>query len=302
MMSQSPQDGPEQQCVQAISSLAIDEQEVLATATAPETGEHEAPTRRPKDAPVGFLTLPAELRLRIYEDVLVSRFAGTALKYGGKRTEGTKQVLVHLMDSSQCKNMGAGLLRTCRQVHLEANQIVYAQNTFHIREAEDGLRFLDKIGPRNSAYIVGITIWVSYLAGCRAWLQLLQRLATSATGLRRLTIGWGARTDCAIPSQRGAMERGLGDNLDFVRTLAQIQGLDELVIQGYYAKPWPAYLEKAMGVKVQTEDGYVTGTPMFGADISAQARERQEIYQQELYAIEQNNVREYQRGTEDLVP
>ncbi|KAH7078855.1 hypothetical protein BKA63DRAFT_507254 [Paraphoma chrysanthemicola] len=301
-MSQSPQDSLEQQYVQAISSLAIDELEVLATATAPETGQHEAPTRRPKDAPVGFLTLPAELRLRIYEDVLVSRFAGTALKYGGKRTEGNKQVLVHLMGSSQCKNMGAGLLRTCRQIHLEANQIVYAQNTFHIREAEDGLRFLDKIGPRNTACITSVTIWVSYLAGCRAWLQLLQRLATSATGLRRLTIGWGARTDCAIPSQRGAMERGLGDNLDFVRTLAQIQALEELVIQGYYAKPWPTFLEKAMGVKVQTEDGYVTGTAMFGDDMSAQARERQEVYLQELYAIEQNNVRDYQRGTEDLAP
>lgn len=40
--------------------------------------------------------------------------------------------------------------------------------------------------------------------------------------------------------ERGAKERGLGDNLDFVRLLGNIQGLEKLVIEGYYAKNWPA--------------------------------------------------------------
>ena len=36
--------------------------------------------------------------------------------------------------------------------------------------------------------------------------------------------------------ERGAKERGLGDDLDFVRLLGNIQGLEKLVIEGYYAK------------------------------------------------------------------
>lgn len=44
--------------------------------------------------------------------------------------------------------------------------------------------------------------------------------------------------DCEFPWQlrRGARERGLGDNLDVVRVLGKIQGLEKLVIKGYYAK------------------------------------------------------------------
>jgi hypothetical protein len=310
-MNLSSQIGPELDFVRAISSLAIDERESLATADAPEGVEvvhpngcdHDYETGRTSaKSSVGFLTLPAELRLRIYEDALVSRLSGTALKYSGKRSEGKKQILVHLVGSSQNTNMGAGLLRTCKQVYLEANQMLYAQNIFHIREAEDGLRFFERIGSANASNVKSITIWVSYLAELRTWLKLLQTLAMVATGLRRLVLGWGARTDCAISLQRGAIQRGLGDSLDFVRNLARIQGLDELVIQGYFAQPWPAYLEKMMGVKVQAEGGYMTEPPLFGDGWSVQVTERHEIYLQELQALEQRNFADYQRGTDDLIP
>jgi hypothetical protein len=43
-----------------------------------------------------------------------------------------------------------------------------------------------------------------------------------------------------------ATTRGLGDNLDFVCTLGKIQGLETLVIEGFDAKNWPAYLEERM--------------------------------------------------------
>jgi hypothetical protein len=96
-MNLSSQIGPELDFVRAISSLAIDERESLATADAPEGVEvvhpngcdHDYETGRTSaKSSVGFLTLPAELRLRIYEDALVSRLSGTALKYSGKRSEG----------------------------------------------------------------------------------------------------------------------------------------------------------------------------------------------------------------------
>jgi hypothetical protein len=52
------------------------------------------------------------------------------------------------------------------------------------------------------------------------------------------------------------MERGLSGNLDFVRALGMIQGLDKLAIEGYYAKNWPAYLEETMGVQVRAICGH----------------------------------------------
>jgi hypothetical protein len=48
----------------------------------------------------------------------------------------------------------------------------------------------------------------------------------------------------------------LGDNLDFVRGLGKIRELEKLVISGYYAKQWPAYLEERMGVRVQAIRGH----------------------------------------------
>jgi hypothetical protein len=59
--------------------------------------------------------------------------------------------------------------------------------------------------------------------------------------------------DCEFSWQlrRGARERGLGDNLDFVHALGKIRGLEKLVISGYYAKNWAAYLEERMGVQVR---------------------------------------------------
>ena len=83
-------------------------------------------------------------------------------------------------------------------------------------------------------------IGVPWMANVAPWLRILRVLAQKATGLRSFKLGWGA--NCGFPwhVERGAKERGLGDNLDFVRLLGNIQGLEKLVIEGYYAKNWPA--------------------------------------------------------------
>ncbi len=81
--------------------------------------------------------------------------------------------------------------------------------------------------------------------------------------------------------ERGEEERGLGDNLHVVRALSNIQGLGMLEISGYYAKHWPAYLEEKMGVPVRAKDGH-----------------NEELNDEMLL----RKFREYQQGTEDLVP
>ena len=78
-------------------------------------------------------------------------------------------------------------------------------------------------------------------------MQLFNVLSEEATGLRFIELGWGA--SCDSPEQlRGA--RGLGHNVLFVRALAKMRQLEKLRITGHYAKQWPSYLRKEMGVQV----------------------------------------------------
>ena len=69
---------------------------------------------------------------------------------------------------------------------------------------------------------------------------------------------------------------GAGRDTRFVRELAKIQGLKEMSIDGFYAKNWPEYLSKKMGVMVKESD------------------DSKSWYLQSL--------RGYQRGTENLIP
>lgn len=43
----------------------------------------------------------------------------------------------------------------------------------------------------------------------------------------------------------------MGDNVEYVRALGGIQNLHEVVIKGFYARAWPGYLERMMGVAVK---------------------------------------------------
>ncbi|TVY13898.1 hypothetical protein LARI1_G006212 [Lachnellula arida] len=114
-------------------------------------------------------------------------------------------------------------------------------------------RLIAQIGLVNLKLIKTLHIWVPYMVELSPWLQLLRILAEEAGGMRCIELGWGAK--CEFPWQ-GATERGLGDNLDFVRALGRIKGLEKLVISGYYAKNWPAYLEERMHVRVQATCGH----------------------------------------------
>jgi hypothetical protein len=93
----------------------------------------------------------------------------------------------------------------------------------------------------------------------------------------------------------------LGDNLDFVRALGNIQGLEKLVIEGYYARNWPAYLDGRMGIRVEAFRGCCREERELGKDPNGNELEDQKL-------IREQNMRElqifkgYQQGTEDLIP
>jgi len=92
--------------------------------------------------------------------------------------------------------------------------------------------------------------------------------------------------------------RGLGDNLDFVRSFGKIQGLETLVLEGFYAKNWPTYLEERMGVRVQTihqrpdeHEMRLKGDPEYHIKFVLEAD-----------ADHLPDLMEYQQGTENLIP
>lgn len=64
---------------------------------------------------------------------------------------------------------------------------------------------------------------------------------------------------------------GAGKDLRFVRELAKIQGLRSMVVDGFYAIHWPRFLAEKIGIQVQENE-----------------RSR--------------SLRNYQRGTENLIP
>ena len=135
--------------------------------------------------------------------------------------------------------MEPGILQTCKQVYHEANSILYSQNVFHMSEPKQMFRLIMQIGPVNFKLIKTLHIWVPWMAELSPWLQILHILAKEASGLRYIELGWGANCEFPWHLERGATERGLGDNLDFERPLGKIQEVEKRVIEGYYAKNWP---------------------------------------------------------------
>ena len=193
-----------------------------------------------QDPQVGFLSLPLEVRLRVYESFLIHESQIIpVLKPDG--TMGTPSVL-----------------QTCKQIYSEASLILYSGNTFLVADPGRILKWFNQIGPVNMTRLKRLRIfddavycsepktWLGTPSESPLWYQLLDRLARKATGLRHLYIFWDSEPSCG--------HFGAGKDLRFVRGLAKIQGLEGMCINGYYAKQWPEYLAKKMGVRVQEAD------------------------------------------------
>ncbi|KAK7424171.1 hypothetical protein QQZ08_008777 [Neonectria magnoliae] len=239
---------------------------------------------------VSFFTLPIEVRLEIYNLLLVSRFCANDSAPWSQEVGVQKPISPFML-----KNLGPHILQTCRRINDEANPILYSHNEFRITGPGETLRFMAQIGPRNVKLLRMLQISVPcYVYGeSGTWVALLDALAKDATGLRAVHVEWAAECDFSWEYARGSEERGLGDNLDFVRALAQIRGLEKMAIRGCYAKTWPAYLEEKMGVPVRARCGNVGMLRCVNVD-NEESKEED--------GPELQRLRNYQQGTEDLIP
>jgi len=249
-----------------------------------------------------FLVLPVELRLRIYNYLLVSRFDRTENPSEAVGDTNQKLVVLHMIQAPQYRTMEPGILQTCKQIYYEGNSILYSQNVFAISDPKQMFKLIVRIGPMNFKLIRTLHIFVPYMAELFPWLQFLSILAKQASGLRDVELHWGADTEFPWQLERGARERGLGDCLDFVRALGKIHGLEKLVIKGYYAKNWPAYLGKEMSVPVQAICGDCRGEPNLTEGELTDEELENAKYIRELNEREMKAFTKYQQGTEDLIP
>ncbi|RDL33894.1 Uncharacterized protein BP5553_08262 [Venustampulla echinocandica] len=204
---------------------------------------------------VSFLSLPLEIRLQIYDLLLVSRYDPAQNPSWAVGNTHQKRIILDMDQSPEYRTMEPGILRTCKQIYHEANPILYSDNVFKIGGAEYMFRFIVRVGPVNIQFVKSIYIWVHWLSDLHPWLQLFPILAKEATGLRNVEFEWGANREFPWHLKRGVKETGLGDKLHFLRTLGIIQGRENLATNGYYAMDWPAYLERSMALGVRAVCG-----------------------------------------------
>lgn len=98
-----------------------------------------------------FLSLPAELRIMIYEYLLVF----------GESEKSRRRFANLLFVSSSFSRpipLSAQFLRTNKTIHREGRAVLYSQNRFDFIYSGSTLEFLDHIGRENASYIRSVYI------------------------------------------------------------------------------------------------------------------------------------------------
>jgi hypothetical protein len=237
-----------------------------------------------------FLKLPTEIRLRIYDYILVGR--SDRAKNLSPVKWSKKKIIFYDAEDPKKRPMYPAILRSCKKIHSEASPILYSKNTFYVDNPKIMIAFLHQIGSLNSVWLRIIDIWVTW-GHPSPWIELLDMLSKRATGLRNIMITWGG-------SWRSAPKPicGLGCNLEFVHALARIRGLETLELSGFYAKPWPAFLEERMNVRVIAKPGNYFDIGKYPRDEGSEDEKVAREYNEKELQL----FRDYQQGTEYLIP
>jgi hypothetical protein len=193
------------------------------------------------------------------------------------------QIMITIRKDPEERTMVPTLLRTCKQIYHEALPILYSENEFMVDTARRFLSWLQQIGPVNIRLLKSLRIFphAVYSETGQTWLgpedpdysgptwcELLNKLADEATGLRYVYVYLDAEEELG--------HYGAGKDLNFVRALGRMKVSQRLKIDGYFATEWPRYLEGKLGMPVWDTQGH-----------------------SQNYLL---GLREYQRGTESLIP
>lgn len=190
-----------------------------------------------------LLALPYELRLQIYENVLICK--STSFRIRPKFRGGAGDSPHNTKFRSQ---VSPALLRSCRQVNEEATRILYSKNCFLAASAGGLILFLCTIR-RNAKFLrwLKVRLGDSYSSMHSTWGDGFLSIASHATGLTRLEIGY---MESMHPDRdmRFLLQHGLGRNTRTARVMGgwitEMRNLKTLMISGFYGKNWPAFLPR----------------------------------------------------------
>ncbi|KAI0479372.1 hypothetical protein GGR56DRAFT_374731 [Xylariaceae sp. FL0804] len=238
-----------------------------------------------------LLELPVEIRLEIYDLLLVSRvnregnpswpqpwcFIGNTYQ---------KKIILDGPEVGGHRTVNPAVLQACRQIYLEAVPILYSQNVFNFNQPEFMLGFINQIGHTNMKLIRSLDMYVLRPLCRQNWLHLFHVLSENATGLKSLVVRWWGSGDRPLDQSYS------GRNIAFAQALSMLSqtGVEKLRIEGYYAKPWPAYFRDKFGARVvEAEDEDENDT-----DKDDDSMRKKNYYREDL--------RKFQEGTDTLNP
>ena len=244
---------------------------------------------------VTFLTLPPEIRLRIYNLLLVSRFDREENPVLAVEGSDQKMVLVDMTHKTQRKTIEPAIVYTCKQIYNEASRLLYSQNVFRVEDPEEMLHFIARIRLRDLKLIRSLYIWVPANANISLWRCLLRILGKEAKGLRVVQVAWDSVNHSSGENVRMDHGKGLGDNLSFANALSSVSGLEKLVISGFYSTHWPYFFGKTMAVQVQERCGH--SLELYDGDSEAFQRRKREENEKQVRLF-----KSYQEGIENLMP
>ena len=192
------------------------------------TPKSATPTTKTPTQPFPFLSLPSEIRNRIYELALAP------IKEDGS-------VSPHTIIASKkvhCPTATPALLHTSHQIYNEAAPILYRSTTFACYQFGSTGRWINKIGAANAGSIRTLRIFMSPGLNPNAirgpilddWDMMLDRCAERLSGLHYVYIYVESRSDDPRPA--------------VLRALGKIQSLKTVEMAGAYPPKWPKYLRK----------------------------------------------------------
>ncbi|KAI8630237.1 hypothetical protein F5Y19DRAFT_429435 [Xylariaceae sp. FL1651] len=137
-----------------------------------------------------FGDFPVEIRLEIYDLLLVSRFNRWEHPSWSVGNTDQKLILLDHVQAQQYRTMEPAILQTCKKIYREAVPVLYSRNVFRFNDPDLMLRLMVQIGHTNTGLIQSLDIYVPPQADKGSWLSLLHTLPKTTTGLKSVVVRW----------------------------------------------------------------------------------------------------------------
>ncbi|KAJ8058339.1 hypothetical protein OCU04_012531 [Sclerotinia nivalis] len=212
---------------------------------------------QPAASKLNFFDLIIEIRLKIYQELLV-----VAKPISFNTSFGTGYSGHFDADAKESVGPSLQLLRVNKQIYLEATPILYLNNTFELSHVEESLtptiirnetpvQFLTQIGNRNASFIRHLGIYFPWFKTCkegkiRLEREILELIAAKCTDLItiKMLLWDNYRTDYlkhqkSLQHEYVEIENISAELLNLVDTeLKKISSLTEIIVDDHIWKEW----------------------------------------------------------------